>query len=130
MKRFKHIFSAILAVILINLTTEVAAQDFSRDKDSDISVQNSRVNEEATAWLDSVDISLLTCGPGQEVWSYYGHTALRIQNKAMGTDVPINWYVCFNQTILYSFCFRLTDYQIGIYPMSDFIAEYAHEGRW
>ena len=79
MKRFKHIFSAILAVILINLTTEVAAQDFSRDKDSDISVQNSRVNEEATAWLDSVDISLLTCGPGQEVWSYYGHTALRIQ---------------------------------------------------
>ena len=24
----------------------------------------------------------------------------------------------------------LVDYQIGIYPMSDFIAEYAHEGRW
>ena len=71
MKLFKHIFSAILAVILINLTTEVAAQDFSRDKDSDISVQNSRVNEEATAWLDSVDISLLTCGPGVVVlWTY------------------------------------------------------------
>ena len=91
MKRFKHIFSAILAVILINLTTEVAAHDFSRDKDSDISVQNSRVNEEATAWLDSVDISLLTCGPGQEVWSYYGHTALRIEDKVHGTDLAVNW---------------------------------------
>ena len=132
MKRFKHIFSAILAVILINLTTEVAAQDFSRDKDSDISVQNSRVNEEATAWLDSVDISLLTCGPGQEVWSYYGHTALRIQNKAMGTDVAVNWGMfSFNQScFVLRFVFGLTDYQIGIYPMSDFIAEYAHEGRW
>lgn len=31
---------------------------------------------------------------------------------------------------LYSVCFGLTDYQIGIYPMSDFIAEYAREGRW
>ena len=106
MKRFKHIFSAILAVILINLTTEVAAQDFSRDKDSDISVQNSRVNEEATAWLDSVDISLLTCGPGQEVWSYYGHTALRIQNKAMGTDVAVTG-VCsvLTKVALYSVLF-------------------------
>ena len=113
MKRFKHIFSAILAVILINLTTEVAAQDFSRDKDSDISVQNSRVNEEATAWLDSVDISLLTCGPGQEVWSYYGHTALRIQNKAMGTDVAVNWGMfSFNQScFVLRFVFGLTDYQ-------------------
>ncbi len=48
----------------------------------DISVQNSRVNEEATCVApDSVDISLLTCGPGQEVWSYYGHTALRIRGQ-------------------------------------------------
>ena len=88
MKRFKHIFSAILAVILINLTTEVAAQDFSRDKDSDISVQNSRVNEEATAWLDSVDISLLTCGPGQEVWSYYGH---RSEERRVGKECRSRW---------------------------------------
>ena len=28
------------------------------------------------------------------------------------------------------FVFGLTDYQIGIYPMTDFLAEYAAEGRW
>lgn len=28
------------------------------------------------------------------------------------------------------FVFGLTDYQIGIYPMSDFMAEYSAEGRW
>ena len=80
MKRFKHIFGVILAVILTNLTSKMIAQDFSGNYTSDISVQNSRAFENATNWLDSVDISLLTCGPGQEVWSYYGHTALRIQD--------------------------------------------------
>lgn len=132
MKRFKHTFSVILAVILINLTTIVTAQDFSGNNTPDISVQNSRVNQAATAWLDSVDISLLTCGPGQEVWSYYGHSALRIQDKAHGTDVAVNWGMfSFKQDyFILRFVFGLTDYQIGIYPMTDFLSEYASEGRW
>ena len=132
MKRFKHIFRVILAVILTNLTTIVTAQDFSGYNAPDISVQNSRVNEEATAWLDSVDISLLTCGPGEEVWSYYGHSALRIQDKAHGSDVAVNWGMfSFRQGyFILRFVFGLTDYQIGIYPMSDFMAEYSAEGRW
>ena len=132
MKRFKHIFRVILAVILTNLTTIVTAQDFSGYNSPDISVQNSRVNEEATAWLDSVDISLLTCGPGEEVWSYYGHSALRIQDKAHGSDVAVNWGMfSFRQSFfVLRFVFGLTDYQIGIYPMTDFMAEYSAEGRW
>ena len=132
MKRFKHIFRVILAVILTNLTTIVTAQDFSGNNAPDISVQNSRVNEEATAWLDSVDISLLTCGPGEEVWSYYGHSALRIQDKAHSSDVAVNWGMfSFRQSFfVLRFVFGLTDYQIGIYPMSDFMAEYSAEGRW
>lgn len=108
------------------------AQNLSEDNNADISAQNERVNEEATAWLDSVDISLLTCGPGQEVWSYYGHTALRIQDKGHGTDVAVNWGMfSFRQSFfVLRFVFGLTDYQIGIYPMSDFLAEYTAEGRW
>lgn len=99
---------------------------------TDIPEQNQRANEEATEWLDSVDISLLTCGPGQEVWSYYGHTALRIQDKAHHSDVAVNWGMfSFRQSFfILRFVFGLTDYQIGIYPMSDFLAEYAAEGRW
>ncbi len=132
MKRFKHIFGVILAVILTNLTTNVTAQDFSGYQTPDISVQNSRVNEDATSWLDSVDISLLTCGPGNEVWSYYGHSALRIQDKMHGSDVAVNWGMfSFRQNFfILRFVFGLTDYQIGIYPMTDFLAEYAAEGRW
>lgn len=132
MKRFKHIFGVILAVILTNLTTNVTAQDFSGNQAPDISVQNSRVNEDATSWLDSVDISLLTCGPGNEVWSYYGHSALRIQDKMHGSDVAVNWGMfSFRQSFfILRFVFGLTDCQIGIYPMTDFMAEYSAEGRW
>ncbi len=132
MKRFKYIFGVILAVILTNLTTKVIAQESTGEQANDISAQNIRANEEATAWLDSVDIFLLTCGPGQEVWSYYGHTALRIQDKVHGTDVAVNWGMfSFKQScFVLRFVFGLTDYQIGIFPMSDFLAEYASEDRW
>lgn len=108
------------------------AQENTGSEASEISAQNNRANENATAWLDSVDISLLTCGPGQEVWSYYGHTALRIQDKVHGTDVAVNWGMfSFHQGFfVLRFVFGLTDYQIGIFPMSDFLAEYASEGRW
>ena len=114
MKRFKYIFRAIFAVLLINLTTSAQAQESNE------------------SWLDSVDISLLTCGPGQEVWSYYGHTALRIEDKAHGNDLAVNWGMfSFKQDyFILRFVFGLTDYQIGVFPMSSFIEEYASEGRW
>ena len=114
-KRFKYIFRIILPFLLIILTTKASAQE-------------SKANE----WADSVDISLLTCGPGQEVWSYYGHTALRIEDHAHGNDVAVNWGMfSFDQDyFVLRFVFGLTDYQIGIIPMERFLMEYSMEGRW
>ena len=132
MKRFKYIFRAILAVLLINLTTEVVAQDFQVHDAQKSSAQEDYLPTQAMNWLDSVDISLLTCGPGQEVWSYYGHTALRIEDKVHGNDLAVNWGMfSFQQDyFILRFVFGLTDYQIGIFPTSHFIEEYTSEGRW
>ena len=143
MKRFKYFFRAILAVLLINLTTEMIAQDFqghdaekssaqTTDAPQGTSNPETRLSVQALAWLDSVDISLLTCGPGKEVWSYYGHTALRIEDKAHGNDLAVNWGMfSFSQDyFILRFVFGLTDYQIGIFPMARFIDEYSEEGRW
>ena len=114
MKRFKTHLIVILAVLLTNLTTTATAQ--STDE----------------AWLDSVDISLLTCGPGEEVWSYYGHTALRIDDRAHGQDLAVNWGMfSFQQDFfILRFVFGLTDYQMGIIPMTRFTEEYQYQGRW
>ena len=131
-KRFNVFFRAFLVVLLINLTTNLFAQDFQGDNSSESSAEALNASPYEPAWLDSVEISLLTCGPGQEVWSYYGHTAIRIEDKSHGTDLAVNWGMfSFRQDyFILRFVFGLTDYQIGIFPMSQFIAEYQNEGRW
>ena len=108
------------------------AQEPTPDFASGNPAQAPRMARETHPWLDSVEISLLTCGPGQEVWSYYGHTALRIEDRAHGSDLAVNWGMfSFNQDyFILRFVFGMTDYQMGIFPMSDFIAEYAGQGRW
>ncbi len=132
MKRFKHIFRAFWAVLLIILTTTAKAQGIPGHSSPDSPVGNRHISPTEPAWLDSVDISLLTCGPGDEVWSYYGHTALRIEDHVHGNDLAVNWGMfSFKQDyFILRFVFGLTDYQIGIFPMTEFIAEYSAEGRW
>ncbi len=41
----------------------------------------------------SVDVYLLTCGPGQELYATWGHTALRVNDKRSETDIVYNWGV-------------------------------------
>lgn len=80
---------------------------------------------------DSIQISLLTCSPGQEVWAQYGHTAVRYWNKTNGEDIAIN-YGIFSPNQSYfipRFILGLTDYHMGVEPMSSFLAQYNYEGR-
>ncbi|MGH7657530.1 MAG: DUF4105 domain-containing protein, partial [Gemmatimonadales bacterium] len=36
-------------------------------------------------------VSLVTYGPGQIVWERFGHNALRIRDRAAGTDISYNY---------------------------------------
>lgn len=76
-------------------------------------------------------ISLLTCGPGQEVYSLYGHTAIRVQSPETG-DIVVNYGMfSFKQkNFILRFVFGLTDYQMGVMPFDVFMEEYREEGRW
>jgi len=40
---------------------------------------------------DKASISLLTCGPGDELYSIFGHTALRVYDPASATDIVFNY---------------------------------------
>lgn len=82
--------------------------------------------------MDSVDISLITCGPGSEIYSLYGHTALRIENHATGEDIAVNWGI-FNTHIphfVLRFILGLTDYQMALEPFSEMYAQYSYQQRW
>ena len=81
---------------------------------------------------DSIEISLLTCGPGNEVYSLYGHTALRWHDMRTGDDFAFNYGV-FNfkkSFFVLRFLFGLTDYELGVLPYDIFCQEYHRMGRW
>jgi hypothetical protein len=40
---------------------------------------------------DKAFISLLTCGPGDELYSVFGHTAIRVNDPATGIDIVYNY---------------------------------------
>lgn len=79
---------------------------------------------------DSIQISLLTCAPGTEVYSLFGHTALRVQNFSRKLDVVFNYGMfSFNTPhFVYRFVKGETDYQLGVVPYSYFKEEYAERG--
>ena len=83
-----------------------------------------------TERLEQIDISLLTCEPHEEVYSLYGHTAIRINNKLSGEDYVINYGV-FDTTMNFfvlRFIFGLTDYTMMPCSFKDFIDEYKSFG--
>lgn len=103
----------------------------SQAQDAD-GVETAAVSRDSVmAQMDSVSISLLTCTPGDEIWSLYGHTAIRYEDKAHHTDLAINYGMfSFSQkNFIIKFVFGRTDYEMGIEPMSMFLMEYASQGR-
>ena len=118
MKHLKTVFNALrwgFLTFITGFATPVTAQDDS-----------------TLLAMDSVEISLLTCQPHDEVYSLYGHTAIRYHDihKKDGVDAAFNYGVFnFNAPhFVARFVFGLTDYELGAYPYDLFQAEYRHFG--
>ena len=79
---------------------------------------------------DSVRVSLLTCAPGSEIYSLFGHTALRYENPAKGEDWVFNYGLFSFDTpnFVYRFVKGETDYQLGVISYRYFEGEYAMRG--
>ena len=79
---------------------------------------------------DSIRFSLMTCAPGSEIYSLFGHTAIRYENYTRHVDVVFNYGMfSFNTPhFVLRFIKGETDYQLGITPYPYFEAEYAMRG--
>ena len=80
---------------------------------------------------DSIRISLLTCASGGEIYSLFGHTAIRYENFTRGIDAVFN-YGMFNfnaPNFIFRFALGETDYQLGVTDYQRFAAEYDYFGR-
>ncbi|MBR1784371.1 MAG: DUF4105 domain-containing protein [Bacteroidales bacterium] len=80
---------------------------------------------------DSAFASVLTCGPGDDFYLAFGHSALRVCDPGHGLDVVFN-YGCFdfNTPHFYlRFAGGRLDYFLDRVPYVFFMDEYAAEGR-
>lgn len=115
-KLSRHIFTLVVTCLISLVCSETRAYSHTMQADGN---------------ADSVKISLLTCSPGDEVYSLYGHTAIRYTDYAEGIDVAVNYGIfSFSKPFfVLRFIFGITDYEMGIMPFDYFCEEYASEGR-
>lgn len=83
----------------------------------------------AVAMAADVQVSLITCYPGSEVYELDGHTALRVRGD--GFDSVINWGIFDFDTpnFIYRFLKGETDYMVAEVPYELFISSYGRSGR-
>ena len=80
---------------------------------------------------DGIRLSLLTCGPGTEIYSLFGHTALRYEDRRRGIDAVFNYGLFSFDTPNFVLRFTLgeTYYQLGATDYKYFLAEYQMTNR-
>ena len=80
---------------------------------------------------DSAKISVLTCAPGDALYSYFGHCAVRVNDLLQDIDIVFNWGTFdFATPNFYSkFVRGRLNYMLSVSNYTDFKTEYILEKR-
>jgi len=81
---------------------------------------------------DSCDlrITLLTCAPGSELYSTFGHTAVRVQERTTGIDEVYNYGAFeFEEDFYIKFVRGRLKYSLLVQPFAEFMYQYQYESR-
>ena len=81
---------------------------------------------------ENAEISILTIGPGAELYDKFGHSAFRINDPATGQDVVFNYGVYdFDTPNFYTkFAQGKLLYQLGVSYYQPFFESYVAQNRW
>jgi hypothetical protein len=79
----------------------------------------------------AANVSVLSCGTGNEVYSLFGHTAIRVQDSLNGIDVVYNYGAFDFNTPNFVMKFTKGDLQYFavVHSFADFINQYRYEKR-
>ena len=134
MKHLKKNIKTFLTVAILLTASSISPIFAQYDAKADYGADDStRVDFDP---MDSVEVSLLTCSPHEEIYSLYGHSAIRWHNLCRQSTVDgeedwvFNWGM-FNFKKPYfalRFVFGITDYELGVYPYSAFWPYYKKWG--
>lgn len=130
----KILFAVILSVFAIGMA---CSQNVSLEREDAVATADSTsaTTEDVSGGLlslpDSLTASLITCSPGSEAYTLFGHTAIRLRNcRSVEEDVVFNYGVFdYNSN---NFVFRFvkgeTDYTLAAEPTAEFITRYTLRG--
>lgn len=78
-----------------------------------------------------LQISLVTCAPGNELYSIFGHTAIRVFDSTNGSDVFYNYgtFDFDDPNFLVKFVRGKLDYYLSVESANDFFLRYQNERR-
>ena len=87
---------------------------------------------QAPSLSESCQVSVLTCATGDQLYSKFGHTAIRVQDPVLAIDVVYNYGTFdFNQPNFYlNFVKGKLVYSLSRKPFDNFLFEYELEKRW
>jgi len=99
----------LLFVVILSLSAKVSSQPLS----------------------PAAKISLLICAPGDEIYSYFGHAAIRVNDPVFEKDIVFNYGVFdfMAPHFYWRFAKGETDYQLAAYRMVSFMREYLEDHR-
>lgn len=77
-------------------------------------------------------ISVLTCGSGSDLYTTFGHSAIRVQDPSQGLDVVYNYGTFnFDPPMFYvEFAMGKLNYSLSKQNMPNFLYAYEMENRW
>ncbi|QIA09632.1 Lnb N-terminal periplasmic domain-containing protein [Draconibacterium halophilum] len=80
---------------------------------------------------EKATVSIITCSPGDEMYSVYGHSAIRVEDPRVNYDVVFNYGIFdfSSPNFLYRFCAGKTDYLLGAYRFDTFLNDYRQAKR-
>jgi hypothetical protein len=112
-------FILLFWLCIFALSNGLHAQSFDQQK-----------NRESIALDTSCEISLLTCNPGNEVYSTFGHSAFYIKDTVHKIDRVYNYGTfSYDDDFLYKFLKGDLDYFLSVSNLEEFMWEYEMENR-
>ena len=87
--------------------------------------------QDSAALADPLVVSLLTCAPGADLYSSFGHTAIRVRDRLLHTDFVFNYGTFqFDQPNFYlKFIRGKLNFMLSVAPYDEFIYEYQQTRR-
>ena len=94
--------------------------------------QTANSGKSETLLSDSARISLLTCSPGDELYSIFGHSAIRVSDPLNSLDVVFNYgtFDFYDPNFYPNFVRGHLNYILSAYRYIHFEEEYIEDGRW